>query len=39
MRNVLDRDPPVSSAYDRSYAFDYADGWGRIPYLRYTQNF
>ena len=39
VRNVLDRDPPVSSAYSRGYAFDYSDGWGRIPYVRYTQNF
>ncbi len=39
VRNVLDRDPPVSSFFSRSYAYDYTDGWGRIPYIRYTQNF
>lgn len=39
VRNVLDRDPPQSSFFDRSYAFSYSDGWGRIPYLRFTQSF
>ncbi len=39
VRNVLDRDPPQSSFFSRGYAFDYSDGWGRIVYLRYTQNF
>ncbi len=39
VRNVADRNPPISPFFSRSYAFSYSDGWGRIPYVRYTQNF
>lgn len=39
VRNVADRNPPQSSFFSRSYAYDYTDGWGRIPYIRFTQNF
>ena len=39
VRNVADRNPPQSAFFSRGYAFDYSDGWGRITYLRYTQNF
>jgi iron complex outermembrane receptor protein len=39
VRNVADRNPPLSPFFSRSYAYNYSDGWGRIPYIRYTQNF
>lgn len=39
--NVLDKDP-VQDPYDpsgRGFDFDLYDGYGRVPYFRYTQNF
>ncbi len=41
MNNILDKDP-VIDPYDptgRGFDFSLYDGYGRVPYFRYTQSF
>lgn len=37
--NVTDEDPPLSDLASRGFNFNLYDGYGRVPYLRYTQSF
>ncbi|MEM1080017.1 MAG: TonB-dependent receptor, partial [Pseudomonadota bacterium] len=37
--NVADRDPVLDAGEGRSFNFDLYDGYGRVPYIRYTQSF
>ena len=37
--NVTDEDPVESSLASRGFNFNLYDGYGRVPYLRYTQTF
>lgn len=37
--NVANKDPIVDNGELRSFNFDLYDGYGRIPYVRYKQNF
>ncbi|QDH69123.1 TonB-dependent receptor plug domain-containing protein [Marilutibacter alkalisoli] len=42
VQNVADKDPvidPLEPAAPRSYAMDLYNGYGRMPYVRYTQKF
>jgi iron complex outermembrane recepter protein len=37
--NLADKDPPLDPAYGRGYDEQLYDGYGRVPYFRYTQSF
>lgn len=37
--NLGDKDPPLDPGETRGFNFSLYDGYGRVPYLRYTQNF
>lgn len=37
--NVTDEDPPLDPGQLRGFNFNLYDGYGRLPYLRYTQSF
>jgi len=37
--NLVDKDPVVDEGEGRGFNFSLYDGYGRVPYLRYTQNF
>jgi len=37
--NITDKDPPLDPAYGRGFDFNLYDGYGRVPYIRYTQSF
>jgi iron complex outermembrane receptor protein len=37
--NVTDEDPPLDNGEGRGFNFNLYDGYGRVPYLRYTQSF
>lgn len=37
--NLLDKDPILDEFESRSYDNNLSDGWGRVPYIRYTQSF
>jgi iron complex outermembrane receptor protein len=37
--NLADKDPPVDPFEGRGFNFNLYDGYGRVPYVRYTQNF
>ncbi|GIX32217.1 MAG: outer membrane protein [Lysobacterales bacterium] len=39
VQNLADKDPPLDPLLDRGFDFDLYDGYGRIPYIRYTQQF
>lgn len=37
--NVTDEDPPLDAGEQRGFNFNLYDGYGRLPYLRYSQSF
>jgi iron complex outermembrane recepter protein len=37
--NVFDKEPPIDFGFGRGYNFDLYNGYGRVVYARYTQNF
>ncbi len=37
--NIADKDPPVDQQFGRGFNFSLYNGYGRVPYLRYTQTF
>ena len=37
--NLVDKDPVLDEGEGRGFNFSLYDGYGRVPYLRYTQNF
>ncbi|MDX1443688.1 MAG: TonB-dependent receptor, partial [Gammaproteobacteria bacterium] len=37
--NMTDEDPPLDAGEGRGYNFSLFNGYGRLPYLRYTQSF
>jgi iron complex outermembrane recepter protein len=37
--NVFDKEPPIDFGYSRGFNFDLYNGYGRVVYARYTQNF
>jgi iron complex outermembrane recepter protein len=37
--NVFDKEPPIDFGFGRGYNFDLYNGYGRLVYARYTQNF
>ena len=39
VRNLTDEDPPLDAGFGRGFNFDLYDGYGRQPYVRYTQSF
>ncbi|NWO06658.1 MAG: TonB-dependent receptor, partial [Alteromonadaceae bacterium] len=39
VNNLTDRDPADASLFGASYDYYIYNPWGRVPYLRYTQNF
>ena len=39
VNNVVDKDPVLDEGEGRGFNFSLYNGYGRIPYVRYTQNF
>jgi iron complex outermembrane receptor protein len=39
VQNLADKGPPLDPGYGRGFNFDLYDGYGRVPYVRYTQRF
>lgn len=39
VQNLTDKDPPLDPFYGRGFDFELYDAYGRVPYVRYTQNF
>jgi iron complex outermembrane receptor protein len=37
--NLLDKDPVLDEGEGRGFNFSLYDGYGRVPYVRYQQNF